>query len=174
MTLFQIPGVMEIIRNDLSAKVKDKSLIQTMEEAFYRAYKPEYHTSNDVGNKVFMDSVWLYTSLLDAALNDKAYNAAKYDCEKEWDNAVRWLKFELGKRKMFTGKMIYDVAKLTDMAAASVDCLKPNSCGQNLTDWVQKNGESLTDFYELLVDLKKRLTAAAEKYKQLQASLNPD
>lgn len=174
MTLFQLPGIMEIMRTDLSAQVKDKILLTKMEELFYRAYKQEYLTSADFGNQVFTDSIWLYTALMDAALNEKAYPAARFGIEKEWENAVRWLKFELGKRKMFSGKLIYDVAKLCDMATSSLECLNPGSCGKNLAQWVQQNGESLTDLYEELGGLKKRLAAATEKYKQLQASMNPD
>ncbi len=174
MTLFQIPGVMKLIRTEIPSDVKEKKLIEKMDNLFITSYKPEYVTEAKRGSEELVDRIWLYASLIDDALSDTVcYNAEKYHCEDEWNTAVRWLKFELPKKRFFGG-MVYDVSKLCTLASASLDCLNPESCGQSLVGWIQKNGESLTDFYAVISDLKVRLDEIAELYERYQKSFESD
>ncbi len=174
MTLYQIPGIMNLIQTELPANVKSKSLETNMENLFITTYKQEYLTDKQRSSEETVDRIWLYATLLDAALNDKSYPAAKYNCASEWENAVRFLKFELNRRKFLSATMIHDVAKLCSMAASSMDCLNAASCGQSLVGWVRKYGESLTDLYEIINDLKRRLNDTAETYQKYQYSLEPN
>lgn len=175
MTLYQIPGIMNLIRTELPADVKDKSLVTKMENLFITSFKQEYLTDTQRNSEELVDRIWLYASLLDAALSKKAkYAPEKYDCEKEWEPAVRWLKFELNKKKLLSGVMIHDVAKLCSMASASMDCLDPDSCGQSLVGWVQKYGESLTDLYAVTIEVKRHLDELAETFEKYQLSLMAD
>lgn len=175
MTLYQIPGIMELIRNELPNDVKKKGLIEKMENLFVTTYKQTYMTDTHRNSTELVDRIWLYASLIDAALSEKGkYAPEKYGCKNEWESAVRWLKFELPQRKLLSGRMIHDVADLCGKAAGSLDCLKPESCGQSLVDWTRKNGESLTELYEIVSDLRFRLNNLAETYQKYQFSLNPD
>ncbi len=175
MTLYQIPGIMELIRNELPGDVRQKSLVQKMENLFVTSYNQSYLTDSHRNSTDLVDRVWLYASLIDAALSEKTkYMPERYGCKNEWDTAVRWLKFELRQKKLFSGRMIHDVAGLCSRASASLDCLKPESCGQSLVGWIRKNGESLTDLYEIVSDLRFRLGELAETYQRYQYSLEPD
>ncbi|MBR3448429.1 MAG: hypothetical protein IKH27_11565 [Oscillospiraceae bacterium] len=175
MTLYQIPGVKEMIRSELPYDVKKKSLIQKMDDLFATSYKQTYMTDTHRNSTDLVDRIWLYASLIDAALSEKTkYAPEKYGCKNEWEMTVRWLRFELRQRKLLSGRMIHDVAGLCSKAADSLDCLKPESCGQSLVDWIRKNGESLTELYEIVSDLRFRLKNLAETYGKYQLSLNPD
>lgn len=174
MTLYQIPGIMKLIQEELPADVKSKKLEQKIENLFVTTYKQEYITEKQRSSEETVDRIWLYASLIDAALNEKSYPAQKYDCASAWDSAVRFLKFELNKRKFLSATMIHDVSKLCSMAASSMDCLNAASCGQSLVGWVKKYGESLTDLYEILNELKRRLNDTAETYQKYQYSLEPN
>ena len=175
MTLFQIPGIKELIQTELTQDVRQKSLVQKMEDLFITSYKQEYVTEAKKNSTNLVDRIWLYACLIDAAMSEKAkYTPEKFGCKNEWESTVRWLKFELNQKKFFSGKLKHDVAGLCSRAAASLDCLNPESCGQSLVGWVQKNGESLTELYEIVSDLRIRLDALAEKYQRYQYSLEPD
>lgn len=175
MTLYQIPGVKEMIQNELPYDVRKKNLIQKMDDLFATSYNQAYMTERQKNSTELVDRIWLYASLIDAALSEKAkYVPEKYGCKNEWEMTVRWLKFELRQRKLLSGRMIYDVSGLCSKAAASLECLKPESCGQSLVDWIRKNGESLTELYEIVSDLRFRLKDLAETYGKYQLSLNPD
>ena len=174
MTLYQIPGIMKLIQTEIPTDVKEKKLVEKMENLFVTSYKPEYLTDAKRTSEELVDRIWLYASLIDDALSDKIhYNAAKYGCDTEWDSAIRWLKFELSKKRLFGG-MIHNVSKLCSLASASLDCLNPEACGQSLVGWIQKNGESLTDFYEIISDLRVRLDELSEFYERYQKSFDPN
>ena len=175
MTLFQIPGIMNLIRTEIPQDVKEKNLVEKIENVFVTSYKQEYLTEKQRSSEELVDRIWLYASLIDAALSKKArYRPEKYGCEKEWELAVRWLKFELNKRKLLSGVMIHDVSRLCSMASDSLDCLNPDSCGQSLVGWVRKYNESLTDLYEAVLEVRQHLDELAEAYEKYQYSLQPD
>ena len=175
MTLYQIPGIMNLIQTELPADVREKALVTKMENLFVTSYKQEYLTETQKQSEDLVDRIWLYASLLDAALSKNTkYSPEKYGCETEWDTAVRWLTFELKKTKLLSGVMVHDVAKLCSMASDSLLCLNPESCGQSLVGWVQKYDESLTDLYEIIIEVKHHLDALAETYEKYQLSFQPD
>lgn len=169
MTIFQLPAVTQTIQTELPKSVKSKTLLNEIDNLFFKAYKPENLSERDRCDEAFAASVWLYASLADAALNDTQYAAAKYGCDKEWDNAVRWLKFELSKRKFFSSILVHDVYGLCERGAESLKVLNNQSCGGMITDWVRANGESLTVFYDNIYSLEKRLHKAAEVAKAWQS-----
>ncbi len=175
MTLYQIPGIMEIIRNELLTDVRAKTLVTKMENSLATCCTPEYLTDTQKHSEELVDRVWLYSSLIDAALSKNVkYEPKKYGCEKEWFITVRWLKVELHKRKFIFGYMIHNVSKLCEMASGALLCLKPDLCGQSLSGWVRKNGESLTDFYETVAILRKRLLDLIDFYQRYQRSWEDD
>lgn len=165
MTIFQIPSVKQTIQKIIPQSVKKKTLLTEIDNMFYKAYKAENLSARDRSDPSFAASVWLYASLADAALNDTPYAASNYGCEKEWDNAVRWLKFEMGKRKWFSSVLLHDVYGICERAAQSLKVLNAASCGGTITDWVRSNGESLTVFYDNIHSLETRLYKAAEVAK---------
>ena len=168
MTIFQIPDTVQMVRNDLPMFVKSKNLLPEIDNLFLKASKPENITDRDRSNTDFAARVWLYASLVDAAQNDRDYPADRNDCKKEWDNAVRFLKFELNKRKLFSGVLINDVIGICERGAASLKVLGTDVGGAALSTWVRSNGESLSDLYDSLITLEKRLHDAAEKAKPWQ------
>ena len=175
MTLYQIPGIMKLIKTELPEDVREKDLITKMENLFITSYKQEYLTETQKNSEELVDRVWLYASLVDAALHKKSkYAPEKYGCEEEWNAAVRWLNFELRRRKLLIGRMVHNVSKLCEKAAGSLDCLKPESCGQSLVGWVQKYDESLSDLYDTVFAMKRRLEELADTYMRYQRSLQPD
>lgn len=175
MTLYQIPGVMKIIENELMTDVKERTLVTKMENALVTCCTPEYLSDTQKHSEELVDRVWLYSSLLDAALSKNVkYEPEKYGCENEWDTTVHWLKNELHKRKFIFGFMIHDVSKLCSMASGALQCLNPDLCGQSLVGWIQKYGESLTDLYETVADMRRRLTNLADTYQRYQRSWEDD
>lgn len=169
MTIFQIPDAAQMIRSDLPAFVKSKNLLPEIDNLFHKACKPENISDRDRSNVDFAARVWLYASLVDAAQNDRDYPAEKNDCKKEWENAVRFLKFELNKRRLFSSVLINDVNGLCERGAASLKVLGTDAGGAALSNWVRTNGESLSDLYDSLITLEKRLLDAAEKAKPWQS-----
>ena len=148
MTFFQLPSVLQKIQTELPKSVKNKSLFTEIDNLFFKAYKAENISARDRSDADFAASVWMYAALLDAALIDTEYPAAKYGCEKEWEAAARWLKFELNKRKFLQAVFVHDVYGLCERAIASLKVLSADSCGGVISDWVRSNGESLTVFYD--------------------------
>ena len=175
MTFFQLPGIMELIRAELPKDVREKALIKKMENLFVTSYKPEYLTETQQRSGELAARILLYAGLLDAALSKKAkYVPEKYGCEKEWEPAVRWLKFELTRTKLFSGIMIHNVSKLCSLAYDSLQCVNPDSCGQALVSWAKQNGESLTDLYDIIIGIGQHLKELTEYYERYQYSLVPD
>ena len=168
MTIFQLPTVTQTIQTELPKSVKNKTLLTEIDNLFFKAYKEDNISARDRSDNVLAASVWLYASLADAALNDTDYAAAKYGCEKEWDSAVRWLKFELNKRKFLSSVLVHDVYGLCERGAKSLKVLSAESCGRSISEWVRANGESLTVFYDNIYALEKRLHKAAEVAKAWQ------
>lgn len=168
MTIFQIPSVVEAIRNDLPQFVKNKSLLPEIDNYFYKAYKQEMLTERDRFSMELAPKIWLYACLVDAAQNDREYPAGEYQCDKEWDAAVRFLKYELNKRRLFSGILMNDVQGLCERGAASLKSVGTGACGPALSNWVREHNESLSDLYDMLLSLEKRLLAAAEKAKPWQ------
>lgn len=165
MTIFQIPSAKQAIQSTIPQSVKKKTLLTEIDNLFYKAYKSENLTNRDKTDPHFAASVWLYASLADAALNETPYAAEHYGCEKEWEQAVRWLKFEMGKRKFFSSVLIHDVCDICERGAKSLQVLNAASCGAPITDYVRANGESLTVFYDNIHSLEDRLYKAAELAK---------
>ena len=169
MTVFQISSVVETVQNELPQFVKNKSLLPEIDNYFYKAYKQEQLTDRDRASMELAPKIWLYACLVDAAQNDSAYPAEKYQCEKEWEAAVRFLKYELGKRKLFSGILMNDVMGLCERGAASLKSVGAGACGPGLSIWVRDHDESLSDLYDSLISLEKRLLDAAEKAKPWQS-----
>ena len=81
MTLFQIPGIKELIQTELAQDVRQKSLVQKMEDLFITSYKQEYVTETKKNSTNLVDRIWLYACLIDAAMSEKAkYMPEKYGC----------------------------------------------------------------------------------------------
>ena len=72
MTLYQIPGVKEMIQNELPYDVRKKNLIQKMDDLFATSYNQAYMTERQKNSTELVDRIWLYASLIDAALSEKA------------------------------------------------------------------------------------------------------
>ena len=169
MTVFQLPETIQSIQSDLPQLVKNKTLLTEIDNYFYKAYKQEQLTERDRSSMELAPKIWLYACLVDAAQNDRDYPASKYRCEREWENAVRFLKFELNKRRLFSGVLMNDVMGLCERGAASLKAVGAGACGPALSEWVRQNGESLSDLYDTLISLEKRLLDAAEKAKPWQS-----
>lgn len=169
MTFFQLPSVAQTIQTELPKSVKNKTLLTEIDNLFFKAYKADNISERDRVDADFSANVWLYAALVDAALNDTAYPAEKYGCDKEWDAAARFLKFELNKRKFLSSVLVHDVYGLCERAVASLKVLSADSCGGVISDWVRSNGESLTAFYDNIYDLEKHLKKASEIAKAWQS-----
>ncbi len=168
MTIFQLPDAAAMIREELPMFVKNKNLLPEIDNLFHKACKTENLSARDSVDLAFPSKVWLYASLVDAAQNDRDYPAEKINCKKEWENAVRFLKYELNKRKLFSGVLINDVIGICERGADSLKVLGTETGGAALSSWVRQNGESLSDLYDTLITLEKRLHDAAEKAKPWQ------
>lgn len=163
MTPLEIPAMQYYLRDDITSFVDMDTLYQNMEQTFAKALNQQYLAPENREGGDFAATVWLYAAMVDAAVSDKDYPAAKYECEAEWENAVKWLKKELGKKKFLTGKLIYNVPKLCMDAAASLRCMDSDSCGGQLIAWVRESGGSLTDLFESSQILGDRLHKTADK-----------
>ena len=142
MTPLEIPAVQYFIRDDVTSFVEMDVLYQNIEQCFAKALNQQYLSPENRESGDFAATVWMYAAMVDAAVNEREYPAAKNNCEAEWENAVRWLKKELGKKKFLTGKLIYNVPKLCMDAAAALRCLDADSCGAPLIAWVRESADS--------------------------------
>lgn len=165
MTIFQVPNVIQTIQTVIPQSVKKKTLLTEIDNLFFKAYKEENISARDRSDMSLAASVWLYASLVDAALNDTPYAAEKYGCEKEWDFAVRWLKFEMNRRKFLSSVLIHDVYDICERGAASLKIMTTQCYGTLITDFVRSGGESLTVFYDNIYALGNRLHKAADVAK---------
>lgn len=163
MTPLEIPAVQYFIRDDVTSFVDMNTLYANIEQAFAKAINQQYLAPDQRESGDFAATVWMYATMVESAVSERDLPADKYECGAEWENAVRWLRKELGKKKFLTGKLVYNVPKLCADAAASLRCLDADSCGASLIAWVRESGGSLTDLFESTHILDERLHKAADK-----------
>lgn len=169
MNLFDLELVREYVTTELQLYVNNKTLVTTMEGIFDKAAQQQYMTPENRADARFAASVWALVALLDEAVSNKSYPAAKYGIDKEWDTAVRFLKFELKKKKFLSGQPIYDLPKIGNEAQAALQCLDANSCGAGLIQIVRENDGSMTDLFDAQHDLMQRIKKLTETNGLLEA-----
>ena len=162
MNLFDIDDVRDYVANELTMYVNNKSLISAMEGAFSKAAQQQYLTPENRADKRFAASIWALVSLLDAAVCNKSYPADKYGLDKEWDSAVKFLRFELKKRKFLSGQPIVDLPKFGSEAYEALRCLDADSAGAGLVAAVRDRGGSMTDLFEAQHDLQMKMKKLIE------------
>ena len=155
--------------NELPLYVSNKNLVVTMEGVFSKAGQQQYMTPENRADGRFAASVWTLVTLLDAVIGNKTYPAEKYGLDKEWDTAVRFLKFELKKKKFLSGQPVYDLPKLGNEALAALQCLDANSCGAELVKIVREKDGSMTDLFEAQHDLTTRIKKLTDTPGLLEA-----
>lgn len=163
MTPLSFPTVQALLKNEVQSYADMNVLLQNAEQQFAKALNQQYLSPEERDNGEFAAAVWMYACMVDAAINEKDYPAAKYDCEKEWETAVKKLSTELRKKKFITGKPIHNVPKICVDAAAALRCLDAENCGKEVIAWVRESGDSLTELFESVHLLDKRLHKASEK-----------
>lgn len=164
MTPLSNSSVQEYVRGQLPGLTETDQLYDHAEQIIDRAINQQYLTPEQRDGGDFAALVWMYTALIDAAQNNTDFEAADYGCDKEWENAVKWMKKELGKKKFVSGKPVHNLALLFNNAAAALRCLDTDSCGRQLIEWVQHSGGSLSDFFDSVHNLGDNLRKEAEKY----------
>lgn len=163
MTPIALPAVQTLLKTDVQSFIDMNTLLQNAEQYFEKAVNQQYLSPQNRAGSDFAGAVWMYACLIDAAVNDKDHNAAKFFLDKEWDAAVKWMKNELKKKKFLSGKPVYNVSKICVDAAASLRCLDTENCGSGIITWVRESGGSLTDLFESVHILDERLHKASEK-----------
>ena len=169
MNLFDLELVREYVTNELQLYVNNKSLVVTMEGVFSKAAQQQYVTPENRADGKFAASVWVLVTLLDAAIGGKSYPAEKYGIDMEWESAVRFLKFELKKRKFLSGQPVYDLPKIGNEALDALQCLDANSCGAELVKIVREKDGSMTDLFEAQHDLTTRIKKLTDTPGLLEA-----
>ena len=169
MNLFDLELIRDYVTNELPLYVSNKSLVVTMEGVFSKAGQQQYVTPENRADGRFAATVWALVTLFDEAVSNKHYPAEKYGIDKEWDSAVRFLIFELKKKKFLSGKPVYSLPKLGNDALTALQCLDASSCGAELVRIVREKGGSMTDLFDAQQELTTRIRKLTDTKGLLEA-----
>lgn len=156
-SLLELKEVRESVRSLLKEDPKSAGLMQKIMLQFNEADRQLALSPAHRAGTVFAYETWICAALLDAVYNQTDYITAKSDCRAEWNMAVHTLKQELHRKKIFSGKPLYDPQALCGRAADALRCLEASVCGDCIFHIVEQKYGNTDAYTKSLQDLDFRL-----------------